>query len=443
MTKAGNTLIAGLKTIRTIGVCAISVMLMLASCRKDHLYSMEPRVTLTPAVSINTETVITTRAQEVTVYENGTPSSTHYHDSVANNTIILVYAVPTDPNPVKEDSVYGTFRFRSNKWRSSVTPTDGKNYNIYAITPNNFPGASNQTFNWGGSPFNANNVKFTFSGLDVITSSDPMVNIAAAGKHTMYDIYDGSIEKQVKTEGNPPELEPLVPPTLTKGSYSIGKVVKPAEGDPNDFYRVWMAMNHFYAKATLSFRIDAAYDAIRDIRIKDVKMVVDKDERTLTGVHTYSYTDGLQLAGNADFGSAPGNQDLVVDLLRGESSTALLDDEADYITLTTNYKEFGWFCFLPITYTGNSSSPLRAKYPAAKLKVTYDVLCPDNINGGMRVIRENETVENNFPLNLFKRDDDPEVVPEPGHHFKVKVTVKPTYLYQLSDDDAKLELSIE
>ena len=61
----------------------------------------------------------------------------------------------------------------------------------------------------------------------------------------------------------------------------------------------------------------------------------------------------------------------------------------------------------------------------------------------MRVIRENETVENKFPLNLFKRDDDPEVVPEPGHHFKVKVTVKPTYLYQLSDDDAKLELSIE
>ena len=418
---------------RIIGFIALTVLFMLASCRDDN-YSMDSnRVTLEPAVSTGIENVISTRAA---VSVSG--SDYRYDDAnVQENTVILVYAVPT--NNDTDDRTYGTFRYRTGKWRSSVTANEGNSYNLYAISPGTFCGA---TFNWGlsdpndNTTFSLDNVALTFNGLDVITSDDPMVNIAAAGKYTKLD---NGVEKQVNSESS--ALEPLVDPTLTKGSYSIGQVKKPAEvNPPKDFYRVWMAMDHLYARATMSFCIDATYNEIRHIQINSAKVVVDKNKRSLTsptGSITYSYKNGLQLPNDATFGS--GSEDLVVDLLTGKSSTAIADEEQDIFTLTTTYKEYGWISILPVTYTGMPDG-----FPDAKLVVNYDVLCQDmNDPTQWKVVRDNQTVENKISLTRFKKDDLTTVDPKPGDHFKIKIKIKTTYLYQLADDDAKLELIIE
>ena len=428
---------------RIVWFSAISVLFMLVSCHDDD-YSMDSsRVTLEPTVSTGIENIISTRA-EVSV----SGSSYHYNDAnVQENTVILIYALPNSDNVYaneterESDHAYGTFRYRTGKWRSSVTATDGKYYNLYGISPSTFCGA---TFNWGvvNGSFNEDNASITFNGLDVITSDVPMVSIAAAGKHTMLDDNDNDIEKQVETEGNPPILGELVTPTLTKGEYSIGKVVKPAEdGSIVDYYRVWMAMDHLYARATMSFCIDATYNEIRHIQINSAKVVVSKDYRTLMGSHTYSYTSGLHLdtSPSTPFGHRDNEGDLEVDLLTGKSSTAIADENDEIFTLTTAYKEYGWISILPVTYTGMPDG-----FPDAKLVVNYDVLCQDmNDPSQWKVVRDDQTVENRIPLTRFKQDDGTTVDPKPGDHFKIKIKIKPTYLYQLADDDAKLELIIE
>ena len=417
---------------KIIRLSALSALFMLASCHEDD-YSMESGVTLEPVISNGLENVITTRAA-VNVTGSG---YTYDDDNVLENTVMLVYAIPTDNNPASEDYAYGTFRYRNGKWRSSVTANDGKNYNIYAISPSTFPATLNC---WEDHSVSVNNAALTFNGLDLITSADPMVSIAAAGKHTMLDHNDNDIEKQVN--GNN-ELETLVPPTLTKGSYSIGQVVKPAEGSTDNFYRVWMAMDHLYSKVTLSFCIDETYNQIRHIQINSAKLVVSNSERKLTGNHTYSYTDGL-LLNSPSFGSGNETGDLEVDLLSGPSSTAVADQEKELFTLTPEYKEYGWLCILPVTYTGISGTALESSFPTARLVVNYDVWCQDmNDPDKWKVVRDDQIVENAFPLKQFKKTDGAPVKPKPGDHFIVKVKIKPTYLYQLADDDAKLELIIE
>lgn len=446
MTAVRNTYISRPRTIGTIGAVMICAMLILGSCSKDK-ESMDTRVTLYPAISTLSENIVRTRAAV-------SGSSYNYvENGVADNTSIMVFAVPTDVTSLADFNsykTYGTFRYRNDKWRSSVTAENEHTYNVYGLSPSTLPGAQNQTFNWGltnandYSTFGINNVAITFSGLDLLTDTDPLVCIAAAGKHTKMVDHNGVlIEEEIINESTE-ATQTLTDPTLTKGIYNIGKVYLPdpaTSEQTQKFYRVWMALDHLYAKATLSFSVDETYDEIRDIHVKEAKMKVVPTYRTLTGAHTYSYVNGLQLANDAAFGPiSTGNEDtLSVDLIRGASSTDPRDSGNDYVTLTQDYKEFGWFCFFPIE---SLPAGLKASYPTAFLEVVYEIVCNDLVNGGEKVTRR-DTVQNNFPLNEFTRVGGAPVAPKPGDHFKVKIKVKPTYLYQLADDDAKLELIIE
>lgn len=388
----------------------ILAVVTLASCTADK-DALNDRVILQPAIARSLETVIETRA---TVPVNGT-NDTYRDDVLGNGTTIRVYGVPstfTTQAAFDENKAAGSFRYSNNTWHSSVSAKTSQAYHLYAFSPVTLPGATSQTFNWGieNGTFNLNNVALSITGLDVLTTTDPIANVAVAGKKVAVN-----------------QQEDVVAPTLTKGDFSAGLV----EFDIDYVYKVWMAMDHLYSKATIWFCVDQDYYDIRDIRIKSARICVQ--DYHLTGTHTYSFKNGFTPADNANFENIDANgKDQEIDLINGPTAVERPANAPDYISLTTTYSEFAWFCFLPKSYVPD------LEYPDAKLKVVYDVY---DWKGNL--VRPNQEAENSFSLSSFKRADDAVMKPKPGEHFKVKIKVKPSYLHQLIDDDAELKLTIE
>jgi hypothetical protein len=403
--------------LRHTFVLAVCSLLALASCRKDRFDDMSGRVTLYPAIASADETVITTRA--TFPVENTT--NTYTDDAPANGTSIRVYAVPTyAADNTSEKKAAGSFRYSNDSWHSSVNAKSEVYYHLYAFNSNNMPGASDLAFNWGvtkdqsnNDVFDLNTVALNFRNLNLFAYIDPMVSVAAAGK--------------LVTDG-----QPYTAPTLTTGSYDIGQV-KTEDGKS---YKVWMAMDHLYAKATVSLCIDPTYHEIREIRVKNVKITTTG--AVLEGNHSYKFSEAkLVLDQTQGFTGTD-----YVDLMYGQSAVENRDfptnPDCDYSTLKEpeqngDYTEFGWFYFLPNSYITDP----QLDYPSVKIHIDYDVYYRD---GQPR--RLNQEVTDYFPLDKIIRKDGAEIKPKAGDHFLIKVLIKPTYLYQMHDDDEPLELDI-
>ena len=399
-------------------VWAACLMLAMVSCSKYDTDDNAGRVTLYPAIANSDEAVIVTRA--VVPVEN---TSNTYDDAATNGTEIRVYAVPT--LAAKNTSEYraaGSFRYSNDTWYSSVNAKPDTEYNLYAFNSRTMPGASNLQFNWGITKdqenhdvFNLDNTALTFTNLSLFSYIDPMVSVAAAGK--------------LVTDG-----QPYTAPTLTVGSYDIGEV-KAQDGKT---YKVWMAMDHLYSKATVSLSIDPEYHKIREIRVKNVK-ITTTGGGVLQGSHSYNFKQAqLTVDQTAGF---DGNAE--VDLMYGQSAKDNRDypddPDCDYATLKEpaqngDYTEFGWFYFLPNSYITSD----QLAYPTVKIHIDYDVYYRDG-----KPRRLNQEVTDFFPLDKIKRQDGADIKPKPGDHFLIKVKIKPTYLYVMHDDDEPLELEIK
>jgi len=493
MIKAGNILIAAL---RNIWFWAALVALTLASCRdNNNTPDMSPeisRVMLYPAIARSLNVEVITRAN-ITVEETAwnsvlnrfETSSEVYPDFDANGTYISVYPVPTSNNDGVQDDLNrtpGSFRYSSNRWYSSVSATDGLDYNLYAFSPANMPGATNQRFYPGAysellgwntldsedpmraTTFNADNVALYFTNLDFITATDPIVNVASAGRHVVKVGDTEHIVIQEAEGNNPAETTPIFTPTLSKGNYSIGKVHKPAQNANDDFYRVWLAMDHLYAKAIIYFGLDESYANLRDIRLTSATIVAPKDTRSLMGDFKYSFAERKLDFGTTKpaIGNGSFNDDLEVKLISDDildkkyPNDPTNNERLDYVTLPvvphggegdkTNYKEFAWFCFIPQYILPNwAVSPnLDPKFPDLELRVEYDVYSKELGNDGKPVLmRKGQTATNKFTLSTVHREDDYDWQPRQGEQFQIKILVKPTYLYQLGDVDAMFDIQIE
>lgn len=444
---------------------AAFMMLLLGSCRNDSDdRNLEARkVTLHPAIGRNVENVIRTRS--VNVEEHWTDQddvqhsiSSTYPDLEVNGTSMRVYAVPANPELEASDRTSyqapGSFRYSNNTWHSSVSATASQQYYLYAFSPINLPGATNQSFNWGvtNDTFNPDNVVLTFTGLDIISPSDLLVSIAARGKHVVKE--SGEL-KEVVTEKiddeHPAVTQPLVEPTLVKGDYYIGNVYATNQQSDDDTYRVWMAMDHLYAKATISFAIDLEYNNLRTIRVKEMHITTKYNgvaqPSHLDGTHSYKFKQGadfraggcLTLNGSQGFSATDVTPiDLMVDNYDPIDPDHPTAGHYDYATLKVpvsaeQYWEFGSFYFLPQT-----SLPTGLTLPPIYLDVKYDVYSKEGTK-----VRADQHAINALSLNSVYRDDFTDHTPAAGDNVRIKVMVKPTYLYQLSDDDVRFELTIE
>lgn len=375
-------------------LCA-SVLLaaaVLVSCQRDDIIYRK-MVTLYPVVESNIETTVLTRALTgYSAYNSGSRQT------------IRAYAVNHDYTPSDEIATGLFSPSADGGWRSTLEVEADQFYYVYSYT--SLPGATDYSLNFTGQ----NDVNLTFSGLSLISGTDPLVSTAAAGKYLVK---------------NPAQAEY---PELTEGSFSIGKVETPANDKST---KVFLAMKHLFAKATLSFKVDSTYNELRTIKVKQVSVSTTAGG-TLPGTHKINFkknTDIAQLVKDETTSVSNASQ-TSVDILRGESSTVQFDDPdaKDCVTLVPDSLiEFGWFTFLPATYLGGNN-------PSLSITVTYDVY--DKSNPAVP-LRQDQTATNGNILRKLTSGG------AAGNNYRINLTVNPTYLIVLSDTDVSEGLEIE
>ena len=381
----------GLSNINTFKAVAMTaIALLLFSCQNEQITD-DRRITLYPVIDNKIETTVMTRADAV--------DKTKYTEYTGDaRQALAVKAIAYEPNSTTRaqgkdaDGVFAPLS--PTGWRSGVKVEQNYDYNLYVYS-SAMPTATPPTFSL------TNGATLTFDGLNPITTLDPLVCIAASGA----------------VLGNDPD--PSAYPGLTEGSFSIGTITTVEVEGEERTTKAFLAMDHLYSKATLSFRVDDQYSQLRKVRIKDVEIKIAKS--TLSGSHTYGFPNNmLNLDGNKTYTGNPAS----IDLYDGPTATAQPEGKNRYIELTTTFKEFGYFYFLPI-------NPIPSMY----LQVTYDV-CDLNEN----VVRADQTASN---YSIFSSINHNGGRAAAGTNYLVKILVSPSYLYQLSDDDLELGLTVE
>ena len=379
---------------------------VLVSCSRQDIES-DDTVTLYPVV-INSEieTTVTTRAaSDYTVYSGHRQNI--YAEAVAYEGI----------NHINESDASGWFLpdlDNPGKWFSRLNVRSGKSYYLYCYTNMPVDEGNMPTFTFT----NMNNVTLTFTGFDIITTIDPLVTTASMGKLLCDAEY---------LEPNPSSHYP----TLTDesfGKFDIGEVKSgtyaPDPEYPSTTYpastKVFLALDHLFAKATLSFKVDDNYNSLRTIKLIEAK--ISTTQGLFHGSHTYSFVDRkFTLDGNGQYQSK--NLEVVLlDAVNGPSPSADVPQskmDGNMVTLDNDATQLGWYCFLP-----------RSEFPALNLTVKYNVYDKQG-----NLVRENCIATNN---NLIRIPQ-----PEKGKNYKITVNIIPTYLYQLSDGDVELKLTVE
>ena len=382
----GTKGLSNLNTFKAVAMTAIALLLF--SCQNEQITD-DRRITLYPVIDNKIETTVMTRADAV--------DKTQYTEYTGDaRQALAVKAIAYEPNSTTRaqgkdaDGVFAPLS--PTGWRSGVKVEQNYDYNLYVYS-NSMPTATPPTFSL------TDGAALTFDGLDLITTLDPLVCVAASGA----------------VLGDNPD--PNDYPTLTQGSFSIGTITTIEVEEEERTTKAFLAMDHLYSKATLSFRVDNQYSQLRKVRIKDVEIKIEKS--TLSGSHTYGFPNNkLTLDANKTYTGNPSS----INLYDGPTATA--QPEGEYIELTTTFKEFGYFYFLPM-------NPIPSMY----LQVTYDV-CDLNNN----VVRADQTASN---YSIFSSIDYSGGRAAAGTNYLVKILVSPSYLYQLSDDDLKLGLTVE
>lgn len=188
-------------------------------------------------------------------------------------------------------------------------------------------------------------------------------------------------------------------PTVTEGQYGFRTGIK-----GKNYLNLLMA--HLYSKLSVSFKIDPAYAELRSIHLKEVKL-------------TSKYADGASVTLNLRSGQGIGSPtfpsgsegavDHIVTLLNLSDAEKVLDKTLGNTALALDLPAY---C-RPMGMEGTYNLTLTTK---------YDVYDTKNQNLGER------TSENKIQFQAAEL--------RPGIEKVMVLTVKPTYLYVLSEYDA-------
>jgi len=273
-------------------------------------------------------------------------------------------------------------------WVSTIGVIPGRTYNVFGFHP--AVGVANN------------------SSLDYSTPGTPVLHLPTLSAVTELDVCVavGVAKGEVTTAGDPPvtTITPIENSNITLGKFDY---LATAEGN-----YIYLLVDHLFSCVEFNFKIDATYQELRDIVVRKVEVSSNAAETVDITVTLHPNTS----ASNPIINPSTSVDDVVYTPHAGASAIASIYDKSgatdtgDTLKVAKALTIPGYF--LPPSQSGGTSFTMTA---------TYDVL--DKTGA---VVREGATATNTFTIASSM---------ERGEKHVINVLVKPTYLYQLSDND--------
>ena len=302
------------------------------------------------------------------------------------------------------------------KWRVDPEIENSGNYYLYgyvpygAATPYNEDSPATSTYIEPNGTY-ANGAILTLRGLNSVMSQDLCVIVGA---------------KHGKKEN---ESAPVVPDTDDEKAAVADFMCRIRSGSETSPNYVFLLFDHLYAALRFRFRVDDEYAALRTIRLKKLELLAYTDEacehlmtkKVKTTVTLKANSTGASpIVGDVIFASDGGDDMDPVLICNNESNPVVLpsgkypNDDTVEEALRGKYIYTDNMGFVPKT---------SSFYTLISIYDVYD--SKDNL------IRQNCTAVNKIdPRKQFKQES-----LNRGYMYTLRFTVKPTYLYVLSEPD--------
>ena len=330
--------------------------------------------------------------------EKGNLYVNYANSDLTNKSISAFFTINNEENPY-----YGQLRYMStgNKWRLSirkVAPEDvaAGDYYVYGFIPSAAADDATIAILSGETSYTAG-AKLTIKGLRT-AGYDACVIIGA--REGFDEDHDGGY---TDTNGNSTydEGTDIRTNRLTAGDFKFK--LKTGESAKNYLY---LLFDHLCSALTIGIKVDGDYNTLRTIKLKQLTLQTATEsgmmkEKADVEVDLVANTLGLNLISSLNYEPT------------GDGAPVYQSDEG--LTLTTSYQSF-LSHFLPIT-----------DVTKVVITSTYDVYDKKN-NLVRKDCKASNTVRLSDIISYF-----PGV--QRGWKYGINMTVKPTYLYVLSDPD--------
>lgn len=326
-----------------------------------------------------------------------------------------IFFTKSDGSVIKNKFRYGA----DEKWYMVEEVTAGDNYYLYGYMPYD---AGEVTIAPPSDGTYADGADITFSNLNAAMTKD--LCIITAAKDATRNEKPGEPGKYTYVLGNGLDW---IPPADFKCK------IKAGGGDENK-NTLFFLFDHLYAALHLGFRVDETYNQLRDIVIKRLELESYKDEACEKLMHKLKTT--VKLRANNTY-TTPIVEDIVFeqDQAAGFMEKVLIYNNPDAVWTNSDDR-------LPSLDNQNNKVyveksgyiPKSGTENFYKLTTTYDIY---DTKGNL--VRKDQSAVNVLsPKILFNQ---PQLLR--GYKYTLRMTIAPTFLYMMSDDDLEFKMDIE
>ncbi len=383
--------------MRLIGLIGMG----LVSCTSEEETPQSAPVELTSCVTRFEEEVAKTRATEGEAYGAYETYGTYGAQTRA-------WTLPTGYSRYEDDkfiSVFFTqgteapeeeFFFKSSgKWRVSKTDLAAETYYLYGYVPHeSYVDASIVKPSGDGKTF-ADGAVLTLSNLNAIMNSDLCVMVGA--KNGVND-YKPAADYEITG--------------LKRGDFAYAARTTGESGTGGNY--VFLLFDHMYAAFSVNMKVDPRYDALRTIKLKELHLQTATADGAMKNKTTATITltktdDGSDPISDITFAPTVGDED--------EDADCIMFESKEGVTLETSYiSGMPYGCYF-----------LAQDVNTLILTSVYDIYDKDG-----NLVRKGCEVTNTMPLHELLTEQE---TTRRGFRYLINMTIKPTYLYVLSDPD--------
>lgn len=326
-----------------------------------------------------------------------------------------IFFTKSDGSVIENKFRYGA----DEKWYMVEEVTAGDNYYLYGYMPYD---AGEVTIAPPSDGTYADGADITFSNLNAAMTKD--LCIITAAKDATRNEKPGEPGKYTYVLGNGLDW---IPPADFKCK------IKAGGGDENK-NNLFFLFDHLYAALHLGFRVDETYNQLRDIVIKRLELESYEDEACENLIHKLKTT--VKLRANNTY-TTPIVEDIVFeqDQAAGFMEKVLIYNNPDAVWTNSDDR-------LPSLDNQNNKVyveksgyiPKSGTENFYKLTTTYDIY---DTKGNL--VRKDQSAVNVLsPKILFNQ---PQLLR--GYKYTLRMTIAPTFLYMMSDDDLEFKMDIE